>query len=342
VYIPRKDFDKMKDNLQAVKEWLDNATDPQYRDFDWTYACSTGNLRKRKGTANLEVNPRTEKRRERQIRQVRKDAAQEQKKTELRRGIFSSASLVMVVMAAVGSGSAVMSAYHTSTFLYEGGKPAWASAMTGIMLILFSGTAFTAARYFFREGKMLNLFGGLFVAAGLVVIAYSMFSTLTVNYNQFRWRDDAQAVVTVEQSEALAAHRERMRLLEEEIDDVIDEIAVLRGDADYWRDRSWARYDNVQEHLTGRSAYLISLRESYGSLVDDTPRLVEVEAVSQETVYAFLGRLFGVEEDAMRFFVYVVPACLYDILAPFALSVVLLLVDERRKQNGQAIRDPAC
>jgi hypothetical protein len=59
-----------------------------------------------------------------------------------------------------------------------------------------------------------------------------------------------------------------------------------------------------------------------------------VEAVSQETIYDFLGNVFRIKEDTMRFFVYVVPACLYDILAPFALSVVLLLADRRRRKEG--------
>jgi hypothetical protein len=248
----------------------------------------------------------------------------------------------MVVMAIVGVGSAVMSAYHTSAFLYDGGKPAWASLMTGIMLILFSGTAFTAARYFFQERGAICVFGILFIVAGLVVIIYSMFSTLTVNFNQFKWRNDEQAAAAVEGSEVLAAHREQLKILEEEIDDAVNEITVLRGEADYWRTQSWRRYDDIQERIAGRSEYLNSLRERYGSFVGETPRLVEVEAVSQETIYDFLGNAFKVKKDAMRFFVYIVPACLYDILAPFALSVVLLLADKRRKQDEQANRNPAC
>jgi hypothetical protein len=335
VYIPRKDFDEIKDAPGAVKERIDKSTasEPQYCGFDWAYACSTGNLRRKKGAADLEVNPRTKRRRERQTQKAYEAAAGEQKKAAVRRYVFSSAFLVMVVMAVVGAGSAVMSAYHTSTFLYEGGKPAWASLMTGVMLILFSGTAFTAARYFFNEQGAVKLFGALFAAAGLAVIVYSMFSTLTVNFNQFKRRGDEQAVAAVEDSEALAAHREQIRLLEEEISEVIDEIAVLRGEADYWRAQSWRRYDSIQEQLAGRSRHLDSLRERYGGLVGGTPRLVEVEAVSQKTVYDLLGSVLGIKEDAVRFFVYAAPACLYDILAPFALSVVLLLADKRRKQD---------
>jgi len=76
------------------------------------------------------------------------------------------------------------------------------------------------------------------------------------------------------------------------------------------------------------------LRERGIVLSRELPRLAEVEAVSQDSIYAFMARLFKAEEDALRFFVYVIPACLYDILAPFALSVVLLLIDRRRVQNA--------
>jgi ABC-type multidrug transport system fused ATPase/permease subunit len=335
VYLPREDFDAIKDTPETVQERIDQslASEPQYCGFDWTYACSTGTMRRKKGAAAMVVNPRTERHRERQTRHATEAVIEEQKKAALRQYVFSSAFLVMVVMAIVGVGSAVMSAYHTSTFLYEGGKPWWASLMTGIMLILFSGTAFTAARYFFQEKGALCVFGLLFTVAGLAVIVYSMFSTLTVNYNQFQWRDDAQAAVAAESSEALASHREQIRLLEEEIGAVTLEIGRLERDADYWRTQTWRRYDEIIQQLIPLTEYRRGLQEQRVELVGETPRLVEVEAVSQETVYGFLASLFAVKEDAMRFFVYVVPACLYDILAPFALSVVLLLADKRRKQH---------
>jgi hypothetical protein len=333
VTMPRLDFDKVKNDENFLDRLDKAAQDPANRDFDWRYACSTGQLRRKRNRADLVANVRTERRRAKQVEKVQEIKSAEQKKAAVRQYVSSSAFLVMLVMAIVGLGSAVMSAYHTSTFLYDGGKPAWASLMTGIMLMLFSGTAFTAARYFFQENGAACIFGVLFIVAGLAVIAYSMFSTLTVNFNQFKWRDDGQAAVAVEGSEALAAHREQIRILGEEIDDAVNEIETLRKEADYWRAKSWERYDSIQALLTEGQKYLNSLRERYGTLVGETPRLVEVEAVSQETIYDFLGGIFKVKKDVMRFFVYIVPACLYDILAPFALSVVLLLVDKRRKRS---------
>jgi hypothetical protein len=331
ILVPREDFDmwKKEHTLSQHLEYL--ADDPEANNYDYAYALTTGTLRRKKGTADLVASARTEKRRGKEVQKVKEIVVEEQKKEAVRRYIFSSAFLVTLVMIVVGVGSAVMSAYHTSTFLFQGGKPLWTSVMTGTMLVIFSGTAFTAARYFLQEKGALAVFGCLFIITGLVVIMYSMFSTLVVNFNQFKWQDDAQAVTTVEGSEALAAHRERIHILEGDIDNATHEIGRLEGESEYWRNRSWARYDEAVQQLAVITEHRRILQEQRVELVGETPRLVEVEAVSQETIYGFLANLFKIKEDAMRFFVYAIPACLYDILAPFALSVVLLLFDKRGK-----------
>jgi cation transport ATPase len=338
VALSRGRFDQLEKTPGAVTSCLEDClkNEPAACGYDWPYACSVGVLRRKKGTADLVANIRTERRREKQAAIVHEIKAGEQKKEAARERIFSSVFLVTVVMFIVGIGSAVMSAYHTSVFLIYGGKPVWTSVLTGTMLILFSGTAFTAARYFFREGGAAMLFGVLFLAAGLAVIAYSMFSTLTVNFDQFQWKDNERAAVSVAGSEALAAHRVQISVLEEEISNVSDEITRLRGEAEYWRSKSWAKYDDAAQQLTRLTEYQHTLQGKRMELISETPRLVEVEAVSQETIYSFLAGLFQVEEDVMRFFVYVLPACLYDILAPFALSVVLLLTDKNRRTAGRA------
>jgi hypothetical protein len=334
-YIPRVDFDKIKDTPGAVKEWLDKiiTSEPQYCGYDWAYACSTGNLRRKKGFANLEASPRAKRRREHQTQQANEAVIEEQKKEAIRRYVFSSAFLITAVMSVVGVGSAVMSAYHTTTFLYEGGKPVWASLTTGIMLILFSGTAFTAARYFFQEKGFQCIFGLLFIAAGLAVIVYSMFSTLTVNYNQFQWRDGEKTSAVVAVDEALAAHN---RLIEENkaaLDEVNAEISRLEAESAYWREKTWRRYDEFNVELSAAVRRREALRAERVRLESEMPEVAERAAASNADIYAFLSGLLGLQEDVARFFVYIVPACLYDILAPFALSVVLLLVDKRIRQN---------
>jgi hypothetical protein len=117
------------------------------------------------------------------------------------------------------------------------------------------------------------------------------------------------------------------------LDETDSEIARLEGDADYWRTQSWQRYDRLDEQLTAARERQGMLRTGLLRLETERPELVEQAAISQDTIYSFLARLLKLPEDTARFFIYVVPACLYDILAPFALSVVLLLVDRRKKHT---------
>jgi ABC-type multidrug transport system fused ATPase/permease subunit len=303
--------------------------------FDWPYACSTGSLRRKKANAELVASARTERKRRREAAAEAPQAGEEaEKKGPPQRHVLSSAFPIMVVMASVGVGSAVMSAYHTSAFLAYGGKPAWTAVLTGIMLILFSTTAFTAARHLFQEkGGLHYFFGTLFVIFGFAVIAYSMFSTLTVNFEQFRWRDSEKAQAAVSESSSLAAHRELVQRNGDALDEAAAEIALLESEAEYWRGRSWNRYDGIQKELIEARSRRNALREAGAELARRTPELAESEAVLKDTIYAFIARLFKADEDVMRFFVYAIPACLYDIFAPFALSTVLLLLDRRKEEE---------
>jgi len=329
VAIERVKFDQLKGIPGSVLDWLAVTQNlhPEACGYDWPFACTTGHLRRKKA-GNLIASPKTERRRKKQAAAIQ----EEQKKETARRYIFSSAFLVLVVMAVVGVGSAVMSAYHTTAFLIQGGKPAWTAVITGVMLIFFSGTAFTAARYFLQEKGLQRGFGFLFLIAGFTVIAYSVFSTVTVNFNQFKWVDDTKASVVVGDSELLAAHEKLLNANQEALDDTGKELERLESESGYWRNQSWRRYDEIQARIDVLQEARRELRGHRIYLEASRPELVTQAAQSRETVYSFLARLLGLPEDTARFFVYVIPACLYDILAPFALSVVLLLVDRRRKE----------
>jgi cation transport ATPase len=310
VTIPRSMFDENK-NLREV---LKNGSS----EYDWRYACETGTLRRKKKSAKKPVQ------KEEVVKQEEAPIKQPQQPSSF------SAFPVMAVMTLVGIGSAIMSAYHTSMFLYQGGKPAWTAIMTGTMLILFSGTAFTAARYF--KG-IQNVISGLFIIAGFAVIAYSIFSTVTVNYNQFKWVDDTKITTAVEGNEQLAAHERLLTDTRDALVEVGERIIRLESEADYWKTQSWRRYDEFQSQLVSAQQERSALRQRLIELETVKPELITLAGKSQETIYSFLARLLGLPEDIARFFVYVVPACLYDILAPFALSVVLLLADRRKKLN---------
>jgi hypothetical protein len=291
---------------------------PDRNNWDYKYAVSTGDLRRRKPTAKPHGTTRRTKQKEEWQRPERRP--------------LSSALVAEAATLLVGLGGGVMSAYHTATFLVEGGKPAWTGWTTGVIMILFSTTAFTLARI------LANKLSFLVAAIGAAVAAFSMFSTVTVNFNQFRARDEALEAAALGGDEALAARERALELNRGELDENAAEIARLEADAEYWKDKSWTRHDSFSELAASARQRRRDLLDRRRELEANAPELADAAASrrSANTVYALLGRLFRAREDAVRFAAYVVPSLFYDLAAPLALSVALFLEDDRRKKEKGA------
>jgi hypothetical protein len=291
---------------------------PDRNNWDYKYAVSTGDLRRRKKTEKPRGTTRRTKQKEEWQRPERRP--------------LSSALVVEAATLLVGLGGGVMSAYHTATFLVEGGKPAWTGWTTGVIMILFSTTAFTLARI------LANKLSVLVAAVGAAVVAFSMFSTVTVNFNQFRQRDEELAAAALVSDEALAARQRALSLNRDELAENAEEIAGLESAAAYWQDKSWARHDAFSEQAAAARQRRRELLDRQRGLELSAPELAEAAESSRSanTVYALLARLFKAREDAVRFAAYAVPSLFYDLAAPLALSVALFLEDDRRKQRKQA------
>jgi hypothetical protein len=116
-----------------------------------------------------------------------------------------------------------------------------------------------------------------------------------------------------------------------EQEDTRHEIERYEGEIDYFRTQSWRRADSLQDLLNASYQRLSALRTEEADLIRETPQAILEETTKQETVYTFMARLFKVSVDFVQFIVYVIPAVFFDVISPFALSVVLLLEDTRRK-----------
>jgi hypothetical protein len=326
VLIPREDYTAWK-NERTLVQHLDYLTDdPEANNYDYAYALTTGTLRKKKGTADLVASARTGKRREKEVQKAKEIVVEEQKKEAVRQYVFSSAFITEAVMICVGIGAAIMSVYHTRLFLMES-KPVWVSTIIAVMFILFSATAFTASRYFFGTAGFTKLFGLIFLVAGMAVVSFSMFSTMTVSYNQYTFAaayvEERQDTINTNRL-LLENNRSKQEATQHEIDRYEQEI-------DYFRTQSWRRADSLQELLTAAYQRLSASRTEEAAIIRETPQAILEETTQQETVYTFIARLFKVSIDSVQFLVYVIPAVFFDIISPFALSVVLLLEDNRRK-----------
>jgi hypothetical protein len=154
-----------------------------------------------------------------------------------------------------------------------------------------------------------------------------MFSTITVSYNQY-----ALAAGRVEEKHAaIDINRLLLETNRGEQEAVQHEIGRYEQEIDYFRTRHWGRTDSLQELLTVAYQRLSTLRAEEAAIIRETPQAIFEETTGQETIYTFMARLFNVSADFVQFLVYVIPAVFFDVISPFALSVVLLLEDNRQK-----------
>lgn len=306
----------------VMRMWGQNAARAGH---DWKYAVTTGILRKkpvRKADAPEET----------AVNDAQETPAPEAKAPE--HGILSPASVIFAVMTVVGIVAAGMSAYHTAVALASFGRPLAVGIVTGTVMVLFSATAFTAGRWFMQEKGAVRLFSALFIALGTVIVAYSMLSTLTVNYDAWNVTASEREAESLEDSGEIELYERRVKMLGERMQAQKAETERLEGEADYWQKMSWARYDSVAEQLKESREKEDALAAEYDALLLARPGAVP--AAEQERpadVFMFLTGLFGGDADILRLFMQAVPAMFFDVIAPFALSCAVYLSEKRRHRD---------
>ena len=296
--------------------------------FDYKYALTTGILRhfqkkpegnQGKSGENFPYSLKTAE-----------NVANLQKSKVQRR--ISPALVILLVMCITGLLSALMSAYHTTVAMAIFGRPRLVGLVTGTVMVLFSATAFTAARWFLQDKRFVRWFAVVFVLLGLMVIAYSMLSTLVVNYNAWSTVDTEQKEEVAGNSEELSAYNYRIQLKESELAELQADVDTLSAEADYWKDKSWKRYDELSSQLSEQRQKITSVRSELSELISGKPQAAAKAGNEKEDVFTFLSGFVKVQPKTLRLFMQAVPAMFFDIIAPFALSCAIYLAEKRKEE----------
>ena len=240
--------------------------------------------------------------------------------------------IILFVMIITGLMSACMSAYHSTKTLQIFGRPLAIGIITGTVMVMFSSTAFTAARWFWQEKGFVRGFAVVFLLLGIMVVAYSMLSTLTVNYTSWSKVEDEQKGEIVENSEELKAYETQIALKQAELDELTTEQARLKEEAEWWKNRSWKRYDELMEQINSNSADVKKARGELTDLIASKPQVSSKVVEQKEDVFTFLSTFIGVSPRTLRLFMQAVPAMFFDIIAPFALSCAIYLAEKKKEE----------
>lgn len=318
-----------KEEVGALMQEIAGRED-RYR-FDYQYAHTTGVLRRfpRKPKLPVKTAPAVEV----ETVPAEKPEPVEKLQKEPVQKAASVVTVILVVMCFVGIMSACMSAYHSTKTLQIFGRPLPVGIITGTVMVMFSSTAFTAARWFWKEKGFVRFFAVVFLLLGVMVIAYSMLSTLTVNYTSWSKVEEAEKSEVAENSEELKAYETQIGLKQAELDELVNEQARLEKEAEWWKNRSWNRYDELSSQIAENRKAVSQARSELTSLIASKPQVSSKVVEEKEDVFTFLAGFIKVQPKTLRLFMQAVPAMFFDIIAPFALSCAIYLAEKRKEED---------
>jgi hypothetical protein len=252
--------------------------------------------------------------------------------------IFCARNIVFAAMLTVGGLCIFMSASNTTAYLELTGMAHTIALMTGIALVIFSSTSTTAAQLFIGQKGMAKIFAIPFIAVGATVIIFSIFSTLSLNYNKFisspAIQSDMQEKIEKRKAEILSEYQESEG--HKESQDVnqwamqnIDRLLSMA-------EQSGESWNNSMKTVMEAAQNLSNEEQQRQKTVDEILESVYVETLPR-TFFGFMLNLGDLEQKYLfDFFMIAIPAVFYDIIAPLAMTVVLFLMGFKSKKEAVA------
>ncbi len=266
---------------------------------------------------------------------------------------------IIIAILFVGILCVIMSIYHTDMFLIESGKSRLVSIIAAVAMVTFSATAYTAARHVAQDhgiGLFLRVFFSLFlVVCGTSTILFSVFSTINVSYEQFNAKQKEATQVVLATDVAVTSNSTRLDDKQKQLVNADAEVA------DYTRDvanfyalmskpvptsavegdpavqiamnekvAASRNYSRAQVKLEQARAKRDKLYAEKDALSASHEAAITTAVNTQTSAYSMVASKLKVAEESIKFIVYVIPAVFFDVIAPFAIAIVLLLKDRRK------------
>ena len=261
----------------------------------------------------------------------------------LKKDLFGSAVFVVirVIMLIIGVVALSISWRYTYVWFDEFLNKFWASVFSGVM-VGFSAMAFEII--IILMGHRRYVLGALFIFLWVIVLAFSMVSTIAGQYNQRVENEEitlneniginyrkAQLEIYNNTESDLKVQLEEKRTQRDSLQVILSEIDTLEE-----RENSttgWVFHDTNEKmkEVDGTIEKLLadiqSIRDKKLSLLDGETQagLIELTETKSPSFYIWIGGIFGVESRFIEFWLSIFPAIFIDLIAPFSLAVSLFL-----------------
>lgn len=238
------------------------------------------------------------------------------------KGKSRSSFLIILILAFASVCSMYESTLHTATYLFDYVDmiSAW---LLSTAVTAYNSSAFEVSVMFHTMKR--NFMAFIFMLLWAMVTLFSMATTVSVFYDRFNFNETQIA----QENKVVDSNKLGLELLRTKEKDLREAIEFKKKDIEYRQEREYAttavrlELENLQKELQE------NLTEQQ-KLLEETPEVMEEKLQRKESLFAFLGRLIGLEGGILEFIMSTLSAIFINLIAPLSLTAVI----ELNKRKG--------
>lgn len=199
--------------------------------------------------------------------------------------------------------------------------------MISAWLLSASVTAYNATAFevsvIFKSKRRFGL-AFVFITLWAMVTLFSMATTVSVFYDRFNFIETQIAL----ENKQTDSNKLALELLQKKESDLRESIEFKKKDIEYRQEKDYAT-TAVRNELNELQKELQKNLSEQQQLLQETPEVTEKVTKRKESLFAFLGRLMKIEGGVLEFIFSTLSAIFVNLIAPLSLTAVTELLKKR-------------
>lgn len=284
--------------------------------FDYTYAKSTGLLRKKRKLNNDNAEKKQDLKTNNTVIKAEKVTVKAEKSDK-------SVLVICLLLFFTSLVSMYISTLHTATYLFDY-VDVFSAWLMSASVTAYNSTAFEVSVLF--HTKKRNLIASIFMLLWVLVTLFSMVTTISVFYAMFNFTESQIA----EENKEIDANKLSLDLLQKKEKDLRDSIDFKKKDIEYRQGKEFST-NAVRQELNKLQEELQKNLSLQQKVLEETPIIAESNVNRKESLFSFLGRNLGIEGNIIEFIMSTLSAIFVNLIAPLSLTAVTELLKQKEK-----------
>ena len=284
--------------------------------FDYTYAKSTGLLRKKRKLSNDNAEKKQDLKTDNTVIKTEKVTVKAEKNDK-------SVLVICLLLFFTSLVSMYISTLHTATYLFDY-VDVFSAWLMSASVTAYNSTAFEVSVLF--HTKKRNLIASIFMLLWVLVTLFSMVTTISVFYDMFNFTETQIA----EENKEIDANKLSLALLQKKEKDLRDSIDFKKKDIEYRQGKEFST-NAVRQELNKLQEELQKNLSLQQKVLEETPIIAESSVNRKESLFSFLGRNLGIEGNIIEFIMSTLSAIFVNLIAPLSLTAVTELLKQKEK-----------